>query len=65
MNILKLLLNFIFNVIFQYIGAFVKWAFSGFKKKWKDILDDPISNVTVGQFFVGLSAIVLIIIFRS
>lgn len=63
MNILKLLLDFIFFTIFQYLGAFIKWMFSGFKRKWQDILNEPVSNAWIGRFFVGLSAIVLIIIF--
>jgi len=48
--------------LLQYPGAFIRWSFNGFKKPWKEVLNqDPLSNASIGVLFFVCVLLVLIL----
>lgn len=48
---MRFLIDFIAFIVLQNVGAFVKWAFTGFKRPWKEIIaGNPYYNQWLGAF---------------
>jgi len=62
---MKILIDFIAFIVFRNLGAFVKWAFSGFKRPWKEIIDgNPYYNEWLGAFSFSVIVVVAALIIK-
>jgi uncharacterized protein involved in cysteine biosynthesis len=53
--IIELLVDILLMFIFSYPGAFIRWAFTGFKKPFDEVLNDNRSwNGFLGLLILGL-----------
>ncbi len=59
---LEFLAELLFNILLAYPGAFIRWMFGGFRKKYSYYLNDPHTELNTFIGIILLTIIVLIIV---
>jgi hypothetical protein len=55
MFIIEIVFEFIFQIVLVFPGAFVRWAFGGFKRKYRDVI---IGDEIEANSFVGMLVLI-------
>jgi hypothetical protein len=59
---MRFLIDFIAFIVLQNVGAFVKWAFTGFKRPWKEIIaGNPYYNQWLGAFSFSVGVVIVLV----
>ena len=61
MNIMEIIFEAIFNFLMIFPGAFIRWVFSGFKRKYIYYVDN---GTYVNVFISGFMITILVLLFN-